>query len=279
MKKTLASKANSACPAPRRAAWTGCVRIGPLLAPVRAFNAVSEEEPHGLHQYHRDCGERIVSPRRCPTHGLMESGDVVLGVETLQGTVAFPTENELQELKPSKDEELVLRRFVGTADIDPVRFAGRHLYLVPASVAAGAPFRQIAAALCQLGKAAIGQLAMNGRKHLVVLLVRDDRVTMHSLYYPNQIRAIPEYETPTDSPDWNLTPLNRFISARNSRVDWNLFDDPARATMAAIVSGKPKRELKTRKRRTEGHDGNGKQKTNPAGPNRRATRVRHQPQT
>ncbi|NQV23003.1 MAG: hypothetical protein HQ518_01440 [Rhodopirellula sp.] len=249
------------------------------MAPVRAFNAVCDEESHGLHQYHRDCGERVVSPRRCPTHGPLESGEVVLGIETLQGTVAFPTDKELQELKPAKDEELVLSRFVSTADIDPVRFAGRHLYLVPASTAAAAPFRQITEALRRLDKAAVGQLAMNGRKHLVVVLVRGDRVTMHSLFYPNQIRLIPQYDIPTDSPDWNLAPLNRFISARNSRVNWNLFNDPARAVLAAIVSEKSHRELKARKRRTNGHDGNGEQRTNPARPHRRATRVRHQPQT
>lgn len=276
MNATLASKTNAASPAPKRAAWTGSIRVGPLMAPVRAFNAISEEETHGLHQYHRDCGDRIVSPRRCPTHGSLESGEVVLGIETRQGTVAFPTEKELQELKPAKDEELVLSRFVGTADIDPVRFAGRHLYLVPASAVAAAPFRQITEALKRLDKAAIGQLAMNGRKHLVVVLVRDDRVTMHCLFYPNQIRAIPQYDIPSDSPAWNLAPLNRFISARNSRVDWDLFNDPARAVLAAMVSGKRDRELKTRRRRTNGHDGNGKQRTNPARPHCRKTSVRDQ---
>lgn len=278
MNKTRAANAKTANAAPKRAAWNGSVRIGPLLAPVRAFNAVNDEESLGLHQYHRDCGERVVSPRQCPVHGRLESGEVVLGIETLRGTVAFPTDKELQKLKPTKDEELILSRFVATADLDPVRFAGRHLHLVPASTAAAAPFRQITATLQRLDKAAIGQLAMNGRKHLVAVLVRDGRVTMHCLFYPDQIRAVPQYEIPTDSPDWNLTPLNRFISARNSRVDWSQFSDPAREVLAAIVSGRHDQKPKAHKRRTNEFDGNTAQRTNPTRP-RRASRNRHQQQT
>jgi DNA end-binding protein Ku len=43
------------------------------------------------------------------------------------------------------------------------------------------------------GYAAIAKLAMHQREYTVVIRPRDEGLTLHSVYYANEVRAIPEY--------------------------------------------------------------------------------------
>ncbi|MBI1313084.1 hypothetical protein GC176_17480 [bacterium] len=231
-----ASDLTGTSPAASRAAWTGCLRIGAIIAPVRAYPSVKDDDGPELHQFHRDCGQRIQCPRTCPKHGVLSSDEVVRGIESANGKPILLDEDTLRRLRPPKDEELVLERFVAEGSLDPVMHSGRHLYVLPASKVATAPFVLITGTLSRLGKLGIGQLTLNGRRNLVALITRSGRLTMHFLHYPRQIRSVPDFDAALEDSPIEATHVEQFVNERNSHVDWSAYKDPVPGIVDELIS-------------------------------------------
>jgi DNA end-binding protein Ku len=231
-----ASDFEESSPAASRATWTGCLRIGAVIAPIRAYPSVREDDGPELHQYHRGCGQRIQCPRICPKHGALASDDVVKGIESTDGKAILLDEDSLRRLRPPKDEELVLERFVAEASLDPVMHSGRHLYVAPTSRAAAVPFCLIVGTLSRLGKLGIGQLTVNGRKNLVAVITRAGRLTIHFLHYSKQIRSVPEFDPASEDSSFGMPLVEQFVNERNSHVDWSCYQDPAPEIVNELIN-------------------------------------------
>ena len=172
----------------------------------------------------------------CPKHGALASEDVVKGIESANGKPILLDDDSLRRLRPPKDEELVLERFVAEAALDPVMYSGRHLYVAPASKAAAAPFGLIVGTLSRLGKLGVGQLTVNGRKNLVAVITRAGRLTIHFLYYPKQIRSVPDFDAASEDSSFGATLVEQFVNERNSQVDWSGYQDPVPGIVNELIS-------------------------------------------
>jgi DNA end-binding protein Ku len=49
------------------------------------------------------------------------------------------------------------------------------------------------------GYAAIAKIAMHQREYTVVIRPRDEGLTLHTIFYANEVRAVPEYGQPTNA--------------------------------------------------------------------------------
>ncbi|MFT4558053.1 MAG: DNA end-binding protein Ku [Planctomycetaceae bacterium] len=231
-----ASDFSETSPAASRATWTGCLRIGAVIAPVRAYPSVKDDDGPELHQFHRGCGKRIQCPRMCPKHGALASEDIVKGIESANGKPILMDEDALRRLRPPKDEELVLERFIAEADLDPIMYSGRHLYIAPASKVAATPFGLMVGTLSRLGKLGVGQLTVNGRKSLVAVMTRAQRLTLHFLHYPGQIRSVPAFDVVTEDVSFGAPLVEQFVNERNSHVDWSGYQDPVPGIVDELIN-------------------------------------------
>jgi DNA end-binding protein Ku len=82
---------------------------------------------------------------------------------------------------------LRLERFVTPAQIDPLLYAGRSLYLVDGP-AAESSYGVLHTALRQRGRRALGRMVLNGHRQVVLVRATDTVLVLHVLHFPEQVR-------------------------------------------------------------------------------------------
>lgn len=179
---------------PARAAWKGYLHVNQLAVPVRAFTACRTTPEIALNQLHRGCGQRIRQRKFCPTHGSVESVDIVSGFEYAHDQF-LPLESEdLDALLPEDGKAITVSSFVDREAIDPVYYSGRSYYMVPDAPPGQRPFCVLRDGMAKLGRSALATVVI-GRKELLVTLRPAYRlITMMVLEYPQRLRMAAEYE-------------------------------------------------------------------------------------
>jgi DNA end-binding protein Ku len=107
------------------------LRLSLVTVPVKAYPAVSGAAASPFHLRHASCGRRLQYQKRCPDHGPVESEAIVRGYEHAPDQYVVVDPEELDRLRPARDQALVLEQFLPLGEIDPALFAGRSWYLLP----------------------------------------------------------------------------------------------------------------------------------------------------
>src|SRR5262245_50990259 len=180
----------SAVSAPRgRPSWSGLLRLSLVALPVRAYPAVASKTVSHFHLLHAGCGQRLQYQKRCPKHGAISSDEIVKGYPYARDRCVVVEPEELEKLRPAKDKALMVEQFVSLREIDPVRFAGRSLYLLPDGVAAQHPYGVLVTALHKTGKAALGRVVWSSQRQLVLVRPCGRMLVVDVLHYPGQVRT------------------------------------------------------------------------------------------
>src|SRR4029434_9663756 len=81
--------------------------------------------------------------------------------------------------------------FVKLNEIDPLYFDASY-YVTPEEPGRRA-YQLLLETMEKTGYAAIAKLAMHQREYTVVIRPRSEGLTLHSIHYANEVRAVPEY--------------------------------------------------------------------------------------
>ena len=84
--------------------------------------------------------------------------------------------------------------FVALKEVDPLYFDAS--YFVAPEESGQKPYRLLLEGMEETGRAAIAKVTMHEREHLVMLRPRPKSLTLHTMYFENEIRYASEY---TDS--------------------------------------------------------------------------------
>src|SRR5260370_41773965 len=82
-------------------------------------------------------------------------------------------------------------QFVKLNDVDPLYFEASY-YAVPEQ-AGRKPYKLMVQTMEKTGYAAVAKVAMHEREYVVVIRPRDNGLTLHTIFYPNEVREVPEY--------------------------------------------------------------------------------------
>jgi hypothetical protein len=123
----------------------------------------TREVPSG-HLLHADCGQRLRYAKHCPAHGAVDSAAIVRGYEHGPDRHVIVEPEELDQLHPSQDRALRLERFLAPAQLDPVLYSGRSLYLVPDGPVAEPGYVVLHPALVQRQRWALGRMVLGGHR-------------------------------------------------------------------------------------------------------------------
>jgi len=77
--------------------------------------------------------------------------------------------DELDALRPVQDKALRLEHFLAPAQLDPLLFAGRSLYLVPDGPAAEQGYGVLRMALAERQRWALGRMVLGGHRQVVLV--------------------------------------------------------------------------------------------------------------
>jgi DNA end-binding protein Ku len=240
--QATASTPTSAVSAPRgRPSWSGLLRFSLVALPVKAYPAVAGKTVSHFHLLHAGCGQRLQYQKRCPKHGAIPSDEIVKGYPYARDHCVVVEPDELEKLRPAKDKALTLEQFVALREIDPVRFAGRSLYLMPDGIAAQHPYDVLVTALHKTGKAALGRVVWSSQRQLVLVRPCARMLVVDVLHYPAQVRATSagEADLPAPRPDTaELDLACQLIALAGGPLDWTRYRDTSADELTALVEAK-----------------------------------------
>lgn len=171
--------------------WKGYLTFGLISVPVRLFSAARTEHI-ALNQLHRECMTRIKMPLYCPTHQRMvERSEIVKGYEYEKGQYVLVEDEEVKKIAPPSASSMEILEFVHAADVDPL-YLDASYYMIPEEPGRKA-YQLLVTTMEESGRAAIAKLAMHQREYIVLVRPRDHGLTLHTMYFADEVRALPEY--------------------------------------------------------------------------------------
>jgi DNA end-binding protein Ku len=174
--------------------WKGHLTFGLISMPVRMF-AAARGERISFNQLHKECHSRLKQPLFCPVcNRNVERSEIVKGYEYEKDQYVLFGEEELDKIEPPSAHVMEILEFVKLDEMDPLYFDSSY-YLLPEDAGVKA-YKLLMAAMEESGYGAIAKLTMHQREHIVIIRPGSKGMTLHTMFYSNEIRGVES--VPTD---------------------------------------------------------------------------------
>jgi DNA end-binding protein Ku len=171
--------------------WKGFLSFGLISIPIR-LSPAARTERISFNQLHSVCHTRIKMPLFCPTcNRIVERSEIEKGYEYEKDQYLLFSEAELEEAEPESARTMEILEFVKVEEIDPLYFDASY-YAAPEDVGAKA-YHLLLDAMIESGYAAIAKVTMHSRENIVIVRPRKEGLTIHTMFYQNEIRPAVEY--------------------------------------------------------------------------------------
>ena|SRR5277367_1058338 len=167
--------------------WKGHLTFGLISIPVRMSTAARGERI-SFNQLHKECHSRLKQPLFCPVcNRNVERSEIVKGFEHEKDQYVLFSEEELDKIEPPSAHVMEILEFVKLDEMDPVYFDSSY-YIAPADAGVKA-YQLLMNAMKESGYGAIAKLTMHQREHIVIIRPGTKGMTLHTMFYSNEIRA------------------------------------------------------------------------------------------
>ena len=171
--------------------WKGFLSFGLISIPIR-LSPAARTERISFNQLHSVCHTRIKMPLFCPTcNRMVERSEIEKGYEYEKDQYLLFTEAEIEEAEPESARTMEILEFVKVEEIDPLYFDASY-YAAPEDAGAKA-YHLLLDAMLESGYAAIAKVTMHNRENIVIVRPRKEGLTLHTMFYQNEIRPAVEY--------------------------------------------------------------------------------------
>jgi DNA end-binding protein Ku len=167
--------------------WKGHLTFGLISIPVRMSTAARGERI-SFNQLHKECHSRLKQPLFCPVcNRNVERSEIVKGYEHEKDQYVLFSEEELDKIEPPSAHVMEILEFVKLDEMDPVYFDSSY-YIAPEDAGVKA-YQLLMNAMKESGYGAIAKLTMHQREHIVIVRPGTKGMTLHTMFYSNEIRA------------------------------------------------------------------------------------------
>jgi DNA end-binding protein Ku len=219
--------------------WKGHLTFGLISIPVRMFTAARGERI-SFNQLHSVCHSRVKQPLFCPTcNRNVERSEIVKGYEYEKDQYVLFSEDELDKIEPPSAHVMEILEFVKLDEVDPL-YLDASYYIAPEEGGVKA-YQLLMQAMRESGYGAIAKLTMHQREHIVVIRPRDKGMTLHTMFYSNEIRAAESI--PTDKvelKDQEKKLANQLISSLAVPFEPQKYRDTYQDNVRAMIEAKLK---------------------------------------
>jgi DNA end-binding protein Ku len=144
---------------------------------------------------------------------------------------------ELKKLRKATSPDMQILRSVQMQEIDPV-FLETSYYIIPGAGGEHS-YGLFYRALAETQLAALAQVAMHGREHIVVLRAGGKGLIAHTMFYVTEVRAGDEYTAPTaDLVDKELDLAKKYVQTLQEPFRPEEFADTYREQLQALIASK-----------------------------------------
>jgi DNA end-binding protein Ku len=171
--------------------WKGTISFGLVSVPIKLF-AAARYSHISFHEVHRECGHRVQQQLYCPYDKRVVSRDeIVMGYEVDEDKMVIVDREELKKLQPASSSSMEILQFVKLSDVDPIFFETSY-FSVPEE-AGRRGYTLLLKTMEDMEVAALAQVTMHQRERTVILRPYRGGLTLHTLYYPNEIHEVAAY--------------------------------------------------------------------------------------
>jgi DNA end-binding protein Ku len=173
-------------PAGARPIWSGTISFGLVAVPVNLFSAVRPAD--AALRMLAPSGEPVRRHYQCPEEGRDAPWEeLVRGFEVGDGEFVPLTDEELDAIAPRKTRDIDLRRFVPVGELDPFLF--ERPYVLTPTGDSTKPYRLLAEAMEQSGRAGVATFVMRTKEYLVAILAQDGILWAETLRFAGEVRT------------------------------------------------------------------------------------------
>ncbi len=171
--------------------WKGSISFGLVSVPIKLF-AAARYSHISFHEVHRECGHRVKQQLYCPYDKRVVSRDeIVMGYEVDRDKMVIVDRQELKKLQPASSSSMEILQFVKLNDVDPIYFETSYFSVPEEEGRRG--YTLLLETMEELQVAAIAQVTMHQRERTVIVRPYRHGLTLHTLYYPSEIRDVAGY--------------------------------------------------------------------------------------
>ncbi len=171
--------------------WKGTLSFGLLAIPVKLYTAARSQRMN-LHQLHKVCHTRLKQPLYCPQcKRQVERSEVVRGYEYEKGQYVIVNEEDIKKITPRSSAVMEIVAFVKQEQIDPIYFDAS--YFVLPDKDSEKPYALLLKTLEDSHRVGIATVTMHQREYTVFIRPRKNGLTIHTMYYANEIREVAGY--------------------------------------------------------------------------------------
>ncbi len=175
--------------------WKGYLTFGLLSVPIRLF-AAARSERVSFNQLHKECKSRIRQLQHCPVcDRKVEREEITKGYEYDRDRYVLVDDADLEKIVPKSARTMEILEFVKLQEIPPLFFDTSY-YVVPDQPGRKA-YDLLLATMGESGYAALAKVAMHQREYLVVIQPHGNGLTLHTMYYADEVRQVAEYGQPS----------------------------------------------------------------------------------
>jgi len=172
--------------------WKGYISFGLISVPIRLYVAAREHHI-SFNQLHNVCGTRIRQKLYCPhCERDVDRDEIVKGYEVSKDNYVRVTSEELKALEAQSSETMEIQQFVKLPDVDPLYY--QTSYFSVAEDPGRKAYSLIHKGMQDLKVGAIAKITLHQREQIVMIRPYEKGLVLHTLYYPEEIRAVAEFD-------------------------------------------------------------------------------------
>ena len=171
--------------------WKGFLTFGLISIPVRLFTAARPERV-SFNQLSKKTHARVKQQLIDPTTGeVVERSDIVKGYAVGKDQYVLVEDEEIKKVQPASGDTMEIQEFVKLQEVDPLYY-DQSYYIVPEE-AGKKPYYLLVDTMEKSGYVAVAKISMHQREYTILVRPRSGGLTLHTMYYENEIREVPEY--------------------------------------------------------------------------------------
>jgi DNA end-binding protein Ku len=220
--------------------WKGSISFGLVSVPIKLF-AAARYSHISFHEVHRECGHRVHQQLYCPfDKRVVPRDEIVMGYEVDEDKMVVVDREELKKLQPASSSVMEILQFVKLSDVDPIYFETSY-FSVPEE-AGRRGYALLMETMEELKVAAIAQVTMHQRERTVIVRPYRGGLTLHTLYYPNEIRDVAAYgkNNPTNLKKPEMSLAEQFAKGLVAPFRPEQFHDQYQQRVKKLIESKEK---------------------------------------
>lgn len=201
----------------------GAISLGLLYIPVGLYTTTRDNDVK-FNQLCKDTKERVKYKKYCPScNKEVKADEIIKGYEYENDKYVIMTEEELEKIKTKKDKTIHIIQFVKLAEINPIYYE-RNYYAIPESGAEKA-FELLRTAMLTEQKVALAKTVIGTKENLIVLYPTEEGIIAKTLFYQDEIVAIPKQIPQVELNDAEITMAKTLIDSMTKPFDAASYKD------------------------------------------------------